>query len=522
MRTNNSNIFFLFIGMCFGGILMFIYLEKYEDNVTSSAVDILSVHQSTLTSTHPISSSSSDQQQQQQQQQHRHHDNPPITSSLPTNNNKTTANHPLKSKLFGLAVRTFSKQKHIASKRFIPTLVAFVSMDHFSVTFILDDTPEDHAWGETLQAQYGFKTEYEIKPENWTRLWQVDHYGINTPHWGYIRQQWGYLWLDSWVTEQYIGWIDIDACFNTILTTNEIFNTTNGKIILRAISTAAITANNFPRDFILAGETFDLQAMSSECFPMWFHRDTFKNFRRHVINKLPNRRSDNATFADAWLNAIESRSTNSRRVFNPPNLISWYAMTYESYRYEIYSDKQVIGTLTPQSVLCPGSHEGASACRNIDPEIACYQAFGISSQDLNSTLSINNIIDDNGSSSTSPTTPTNHVLSNMLRNGGDEFHLSHWVLRWNFAQAKNRANFFQQLTQKQDPHWVQQILLFNSLRKHHYQNIVKEFINSLSIESKERMKHGCEILCSSEYKKFRNSILDKYMLLEELRIKEYP
>lgn len=243
---------------------------------------------------------------------------------------------------------------------------------------ILDDESlEDHKLGGLLTstelADYIY---YEPLPDNHLKLFQALAYPCH--HWGYDRQQWSTFFMDIFTDHDVIGIVDSDSTFTSYLTDEVIF-TNDNKIKLKGIkplvgwkhwcpeSSSYVFKNGSQHtndDIALKFET-TIDLMATNMMPMFFWKDTFKNFRNYI--------------ADVWgMSFNEAYKCFSRKPYCQFNILANYALKFESDRYEF------VDLFTDSNNKLAVAQNGCPTTRDVLAGV--IQSFNIPEDDLKAVV----------------------------------------------------------------------------------------------------------------------------------------
>uniref|UniRef100_A0A6C0EVG0 Uncharacterized protein n=1 Tax=viral metagenome TaxID=1070528 RepID=A0A6C0EVG0_9ZZZZ len=302
-----------------------------------------------------------------------------------------------------ILTRTYFKDGDILMKNLCSTLNIFVNRDKYKFGIILDDeTIKDHTLGELLLNENNVDyIYYEPLPNNHLKLFQALAYP--TMSWGYDRQQWSTFYMDTYVEEDIIGVVDSDSTFTNYLTDENIF-TKDGKIKLLGLKPLNYWkhwlkesssycfkngAQHINDDVALKFNT-EIDLMCTNIMPMFFWKDTFKNFRNYI--------------SDIWgMSFDEAYKIFSIKPYCQFNILANYALKFESDKYEfidikIQTDKKVSvaqnGCPTSRDTLV-GLIKSFSISENNFPSDVIIKSSLISSfGNVETNMSYKNLIND--------------------------------------------------------------------------------------------------------------------------------
>lgn len=108
-------------------------------------------------------------------------------------------------------IRMTSIKASVFQDTLLPSLQIFWPMDHLNMVVVLDaENPEDVAWQPKLEEQLtatGMKS-FKILLEEPNDFYHGE---------GHSRQQWSMFWADKYVTSEYVGFVDTDTLFTTVI-----------------------------------------------------------------------------------------------------------------------------------------------------------------------------------------------------------------------------------------------------------------------------------------------------------------
>lgn len=109
----------------------------------------------------------------------------------------------------------------------LPSLLMFWPKDQLRLIVVLDaENADDVAWRPRLEKQLAAAgmASYKIFMEEPSDVYE----GVRTP--GHNRMQWGMFWPDKYVTAEYVGFLDTDTLFTTIVHPGALYK--NGRPII--------------------------------------------------------------------------------------------------------------------------------------------------------------------------------------------------------------------------------------------------------------------------------------------------
>ncbi|XP_022104137.1 uncharacterized protein LOC110986522 [Acanthaster planci] len=196
-------------------------------------------------------------------------------------------------------------------------------LGHISV--ILDkESAADHRLAARLSQQehaFGVKFDFIYEPlPNDISILKIERDR------GYSRQLWSSFFMDLYIHASIIAWIDTDGMFTTPVTSENIFNDHQLRVV-------TFTDWNIPRKHGWDKTTklamgMNLMADFMTYFPVYIWRDTVRNCREHILRHM-----NVSNFEDAFRKLKVKRARIS-----PVNILLNYAYYFEHDRYDWHLD----------------------------------------------------------------------------------------------------------------------------------------------------------------------------------------
>ncbi|XP_022111420.1 uncharacterized protein LOC110990651 [Acanthaster planci] len=208
---------------------------------------------------------------------------------------------------------------------FLRSAVLFWSPELGHISLILDKESEaDHRLAARLSQQepgFGIKFDFVYEPfPNDISILRIERDR------GYSRQLWSSFFMDLYINASIIAWIDTDGMFTTPVTTENIFNDDQLRVV-------TFTNWDIPRRHgwdrttkRAMGKTLVADFMTY--FPVYIWRDTIRNCREHILGYM-----NVSNFEDAFRKLKVKRARVS-----PVNILLNYAFYFEHDRYDWHLD----------------------------------------------------------------------------------------------------------------------------------------------------------------------------------------
>ncbi len=121
---------------------------------------------------------------------------------------------------FGLYLRMYHKKRHLYETLLVPSMKQFWLLP-VNLTVVLDDTPEDRAFGQKISQKYPYPIICHM-PKFDAKIYGGD---------GYNLQQLSMFYVEVCFNHMFVGFIDTDTLFVTPVTQELLFNGTKPNVI---------------------------------------------------------------------------------------------------------------------------------------------------------------------------------------------------------------------------------------------------------------------------------------------------